>query len=439
MGNFKIKMIQISKSVEIGKNKVLASFLARQTFDTQSEGIAAQILADINKKGDEAVLKYSAKYDAALPSWGSFRVGSRQFKLAKHMVSSEFKKAVHESYKRVIAFAHHSMRGDWVMPTAHGGYLGERFIPLDRIGVYVPGGAAPLASTVVMTVPLAKVAGVREIVACTPCKSDGNVDPHVLYALDFAGATEVYAVGGIQAIGMMAYGTETFRKVQKIVGPGGAYVTAAKRLVYGRVALDLVAGPSEIAVIADETAEPLHIACDLLSQAEHGTGREKVLLVTTSLKRAKDTIKEIMRLVPVLKNQNAIRKVIKNGMLFVIVKSLHDAVNIINSFAPEHLEIMVEKAKELIKRIKAAGAVFVGRWSPECVGDYVAGPSHVLPTGGTAAMFSGLTVEDFRRRSSIIAFNKNDLADVIPVIESFAKIEGLDAHFISAKARFIAR
>jgi histidinol dehydrogenase len=314
--------------------------------------------------------------------------------------------------------------------------LGEQFGAIDRVGAYIPGGAAPLASTALMTVGLAKIAGVPEIVACTPCDKNGKVNPYVLYALDLAGATEIYRIGGIQAIGAMAFGTKSIGKVQKIVGPGGPYVTAAKRLVYGHVDLDLVAGPSEVAILADETARPEHVAADLLSQAEHGTGLEKLLLVTSSAQLAYAVNDELLRQAARLVRADAVNKVLAEGTLIAIVDTLDIGMELCNRFAPEHLEIMVREPRIWLKKVRRAGAVFVGPWTPECVGDFIAGPSHVLPTGGTAAMFSGLTVDSFRRRTSFMSYTRADLQDVLPVIESFSQVEQLDGHARSARIRF---
>jgi histidinol dehydrogenase len=356
---------------------------------------------------------------------------------ARKAVDPGFRAAVREARGRIARFAGEGMRRDWSMPTPRGGTLGERFVPLDRVGVYVPGGAAPLASTALMTVTLAKVAGVREIVACTPCASDGSVNPVLLHALHVAGATEVYRTGGIQAVGMMAYGTATVRKVQKIVGPGGTYVTAAKRQVYGQVALDLVAGPSEIAVLCDETANARHVAIDLLSQAEHGTGWEKALLVTTSAGLAREVRDRLQQECATLRTRDAVGRVrARDGIMLVVVGSLEDGMALCNRFAPEHFEIIVRNPARWLARCTCAGAVFLGPWSPESAGDFVAGPSHVLPTGGAAAMFSGLTVDDFRRRSSVIALTKADLKEMLPHIQTFGEVEGLDAHARSATARF---
>jgi histidinol dehydrogenase len=287
-----------------------------------------------------------------------------------------------------------------------------------------------------MTLTLAKVAGVKELVACSPADKDGKLNPYILYALDLAGATEIYKVGGIQAIGAMAYGTKTISKVRKIVGPGGPYVTAAKRQVYGDVALDMVAGPSEIAVLCDSSANPAHVAADLLSQAEHGTGSEKSLLVTTSGKQAEAIRSEVLKQADLLMRSEPISQVLEKGMLLVVVKSMTDGMKLCNLFAPEHMELIVKNPESWVPKVVNAGALFIGEWTPESVGDFAAGPSHVLPTGGTAAYFSGLTVEDFRRRVSLIQFTKEDLKDTLPVVEAFGRVETLDGHARSASIRF---
>jgi histidinol dehydrogenase len=280
------------------------------------------------------------------------------------------------------------------------------------------------------------VAGVKELVACSPANAEGKLNPYILYALNLAGATEIYKVGGIQAIGAMAYGTKSIAKVRKIVGPGGPYVTAAKRQVYGDVALDMVAGPSEIAVLCDTSANPAHVAADLLSQAEHGTGSERSLLVTTSQRQAEAIRVELLKQAEELSRSEPVFQVLEKGMLLVVVKNLNDGINLCNLFAPEHMELIVKNPEKWRDKVLNAGALFIGEWTPESVGDFAAGPSHVLPTGGTAAYFSGLTVEDFRRRISLIQFTKEDLEETLPVVEAFGRVETLDGHARSATIRF---
>jgi len=414
----------------------VTAFLKRPAFDPAAETAAREILADIRENGDAAVAKHVRDFDGVTLKPGDFRVTAAEIGKARETVDPRFRVAARETYKRVTAFARAGIKKDWKIFSSKGGELGEQFGPLDRVGIYIPGGAAPLVSTVFMTVTLAKVAGVPEIVACTPSDAKGDVNPYVLYALEMAGATEIYRVGGIQAIGLMAYGTKTVAKVQKIVGPGGAYVTAAKRLVYGDVALDLVAGPSEVAILADETAPAEFVAADMLAQAEHGTGQEKALLVTNSSPLAVAVAEQLERQAEQLGRKQAVQKVLEKGTLLVAVNTLDEGMELCNRFAPEHLEIMVREPRNWLRKVRSAGAVFFGTWTPESVGDFVAGPSHVLPTGGTAAMFSGLTVDDFRRRTSFMAFTRADLQETLSVIEAFGRVEGLDGHARAARVRF---
>lgn len=428
--------VRIVRWSAVSKPKAVTDFLDRPAFDEGAEKVARDVLADIRKNGNRAIVKYVKRFDGVALKSSELLVDRATLTAARQEVDASFRSAIGEAHKRVAAFARAGIRKNWNMSSPRGGTLGEQFVPLERIGVYVPGGEAPLVSTALMTVTLAKVAGVPEIVVCTPSARDGNIDPVMLHAIEIAGATEVYRIGGIQAIGLMAYGTRTVRSVAKIVGPGGTYVTAAKRQVYGEVALDLVAGPSEIAVLADDTTDPRYVAADLLSQAEHGTGWEKALLVTPSARLARAVGDEVARQAETLNRRKAVEKVMRRGMLIVVVDTLDDGMDLCNAFAPEHLELMVREPKNWLRKVRQAGAAFVGTWTPESAGDFVAGPSHVLPTGGAAARFSGLTVEDFRRRTSFIAFTRADLQDVLPVIEAFGAMEGLDAHTRSAQIRF---
>ena len=436
MSSEKTVQVRIVKWSPNRPSNIAAVFLNRPTFAPEAEAVAREALAGIKEKGDEAVAEYVHKFDGADLAPGKFAVSQEERKAAIETVDADFKRAATEAHKRIQRFAQAGLRKDWTIPMPKGGVLGEQFVPLTRVGAYIPGGASPLASTALMTVTLARVAGVLEIVACTPADKHGKVNPYLLYALDLAGTNEIYKIGGIQAIGAMAYGTPSIRKVQKIVGPGGPYVTAAKRMVYGAVDLDMVAGPSEIAILADDTADPAFVAADLLSQAEHGTGYEKALLVTPSQRLADEVQKALIRQVEKLSRKEAIHKVLAEGTLLVVVDNLDIGMEFCNRFAPEHFEIMTEEPRRWLKKVKTAGAVFVGSWTPECAGDFAAGPSHVLPTGGTAAIFSGLTVDTFRKRTSVISFTRADLQDVLSVIEAFGRVEQLDAHARSAKIRF---
>ncbi len=414
----------------------LERFLARPAVDPEAEETARRVLADIRKLGDKAVQKYTKEFNGISLPPARFAVPKEERTAASEAVDLMFKRSASDVFARIVRFGKAGMRKDWNMATPKGGVLGERFTPLSRVGAYIPGGAAPLVSTALMSVSLAKVAGVPEIVACTPCDPQGRVDPFLLHALEVAGATEIYRIGGIQAIGAMAFGTATIRKVQKIVGPGGPYVTAAKKLVYGEVDLDMVAGPSEIAVLADETAVPAHVAADLISQLEHGTGHEKALLVTPYMAMANKVMQEMERQIGALSRREAIERAVAAGAMFVVTDHLDTGMDLINRFAPEHFEIMTKEPRRWLQKVRNAGAVFVGAWTPESAGDFVAGPSHVLPTGGTAAYFSGLTVDSFRKRTSVVAFTRADLVETLPLIEAMGRVEGLDGHARAASIRF---
>ena len=412
-------------------------FNARPAFPDEAEKAASEVLAAIRAKGDSAVAGYVAKFEGAKLSPSRFRVSDAELQEAEGKVPAAIRRAVADAHRRVLKFSKASLRKDWRMKTPRGGSAGEFFSPMDRVGVYVPGGTAPLASTSIMTVTLAKAAGVREIVACTPAGKTGEVNPVLLYALKLAGATEIYRVGGIQAIGMMAFGTKTCRKVQKIAGPGNAFVTAAKRQVYGYVAIDQVAGPSEIAVLTDGSVDVRWIAADLLSQAEHGSGWEKSLCVCTSRELAESIRREVLEQTKTLSRKALVERVIdRDGILIVVAKDVAEGLEVVNAFAPEHFEIMTKDALKVMKGVRSAGAVFAGAWTPESAGDFVAGPSHVLPTGGAANMFNGLTPDDFRRRHSFVAFTECDLRETRSTIEAFAAVEGLDGHRRAATIRF---
>lgn len=410
--------------------------LNRPAFEPQAEEAARLVLRAVQKEGDAAVIRFAKKFDGTVLKGSSLRVSEKKIAEAGKQVDPAFKKAARDTRRRIRAFASEGMRKNWRMKTEGGGTLGEMFTPLDRIGAYIPGGAAPLVSTALMTIAFAAKAGVKEIVACSPAGPDGNIDPYTLYAMNLAGATEIYRIGGIQAIGAMAYGTKKIKAVQKIVGPGGPYVTAAKRQVYGIVDLDLVAGPSEVAILADSQASPRYVAADLLAQAEHGTGSEKALLVTPSARLIQSVQKELGRQLAALSRADRIADVLKQGTLMVKVANLKDGMELCNQFAPEHFEILTEKPERWVSSIRAAGAVFLGPWTPEVAGDFSSGPSHVLPTGGAARMFSGLTVEDFRKKTSIVRLTRKDLQVQLPAIQAFSRVEGLDAHGRSAEIRF---
>ncbi len=421
--------------VEAGDRRI-AAFNARPAFPEEAEKAAAATLAEIRRRGDAAVMEAVAKFEGfAVRRAAALRIDLGA--VSERGIDAKLLRAVKDAHRRVMRFSKASLRQPWSMPSPRGGKLGEFYSPMDRVGVYVPGGTAPLASTSIMTVTLAKAAGVKEIVACTPAGRTGEVNPVLLYALKLAGATEIYRVGGIQAVGMMAFGTKTCRKVQKIAGPGNAFVTAAKRQVYGYVAIDQVAGPSEIAVLTDGSVDVRWIAADLLSQAEHGSGWEKSLCVCTSKKLAEEIRAEVLRQTETLSRKALVQRVIdRDGILVVVAKSVAAGLEVVNDFAPEHFEIMTKDALKVMRGVRSAGAVFAGPWTPESGGGFVPGPGHVLPTGGAANMFNGLTPDDFRRRHSFVAFTEADLRETKATIEAFAAVEGLDGHGRAATVRF---
>lgn len=411
---------------ESGFGAALAQALACSSlFDAQIDERVRAIIAYVQARGDEAVLELTERFDSVKLTATQLRVTG-----ATPPVTPALRKAVAVAQKNVTAFAKRSLPKPWRMRNAQGGMVGEKFDPLQRVGIYIPGGTAPLVSSAIMTVTIAKVAGCSEIVVCTP-----STNPDLLYAVRKCGATEIYRVGGAQAVAAMALGTATIRRVQKIFGPGNAYVTSAKRLLFGVVGVDLLAGPSELLVIADSLANPSFVAADMLAQAEHGSGHERVWLVTNSERVMNETTREIERQVSALSRREFIERALANGGVCVLVKDLKQAVAVANDFAPEHCEIMSRNAAAVAAKVKTAGAIFIGPWSPTVVGDYVAGPSHELPTGGAGKTFAGLTVDQFQRRTSVVEMSRESLRKSLATIEKFAEVEGLDAHAASARIR----
>ncbi len=387
------------------------------------------VLEAIRQEGDSALIEFTERFGGPRLTAKGLRV------TGKPKVDDDTKQAIATAHANVLAFARKSLRENWTMKNAQGGLVGERFDPFRRVGVYVPGGTAPLVSTAVMTVTLAAAAGVPEIVVTTPSDAEGNVNEALHYALQYCGATEIYRVGGAQAIGVLAHGTETIKPVQKIFGPGNAYVVEAKRQVFGHVAIDLLPGPSEILVLADASANPSWIAADLLAQAEHGKG-SAILFVTNSSKLLKDVEKKIQQQLETLSRQEHLAGVLENGCTLILVKSLNDGIEIANDFAPEHIAIIAKDEDKIAARIHTAGAIFLGGYSPVAAGDFLAGPSHTLPTGGAGKAFPGLTVDMFQRRTSLVNFDAKALKKSLQTIAKFSEIEGLDAHGRSAAIRF---
>jgi histidinol dehydrogenase len=404
-------------------------------FDPVIEQRTRAILNDVHIRGDAALLELTERFDGAKLAAGRLAVTQAELFNASLAADDSLRSAVAEAENNIANFAKKSLRKNWQMKNSHGAVVGEKFDPFRRVGVYIPGGTAPLVSTALMTITLAKAAGCPEIVACTPCGRDGSINPALLFATRAAGATEIYRVGGAQAIAAMAYGTKTIRRVQKIFGPGNAYVVTAKRLLVGHVAIDLLPGPSELLVLADETANPKFAAADLLAQAEHGSGHERVWLVTTSGKIIKAVEQEIARQMPKLARREFIQRVLDNNVWLIQVKMLDDGVALANRLAPEHCEVMTRNPRNLSEKILTAGAIFLGPWSPTVLGDYVAGPSHTLPTGGAGASFAGLTVDQFQRRTSVVEYTRASLKKALPAVKKFAELEGLGAHGNSATIR----
>lgn len=407
---------------------------ASSLFDPEIELRTRSILDAVRARGDEALLEFTQRFDGAELAADQLPVTQAELVTASLKADDSLRAAVAATEKNIAAFAKRSRRKNWQMRNSHGAAVGEKFDPFQRVGVYIPGGTAPLVSTALMTVTLAKVAGCPEIVVCTPCGKDGSINPALLFAARAAGATEIYRVGGAQAIAAMAYGTATIPRVQKIFGPGNAYVVTAKRLVVGHVSIDLLPGPSELLVLADETAPAKYVAADLLAQAEHGSGHERVWLVTTDRKLLKAVEGEIARQLPKLSRNDYIQRALDNTWL-IQVKTLADGVRLANTLAPEHCEVMARNARKLSEGILNAGAIFLGAWSPTVLGDYVAGPSHTLPTGGAGTSFPGLTVDQFQRRTSLVEYNRAALKKALPTVRKFAELEGLEAHGKSAEIR----
>jgi histidinol dehydrogenase len=413
-------------------DKDLACLYGRAAFPPEAEKAAAEIIADVRRDGDAALVRYAKKFDRVDLAPEEFRVTEKELAEAGMQLPAGDRRAIRTALSQIRAFARLTRPKNWRSSPRPGVIVGEKFTPMERVGVYIPGGTAPLVSTVIHTAGIAKAAGVREVVAVTP---PGRLHPATLYAMTCAGVTEVYRLGGVYGVAALAVGTKTIPKVEKIAGPGNAYVTAAKKLLYGEVAIDLVAGPSEILVVADETANPAFVAADLLSQAEHGSGLEQAVLVTTSKKLIDAVEKEILRQKALLSRQETIANVLERGMFLIWVPDLSKACELAGKYAPEHLELQVASPEKWYGKIDAAGAIFMGQWTPEPVGDFCAGPSHVLPTASSARSFNGLETSSFFRRTSIVKYTQSALMREAEIVERFGSMEGLDAHAMAATIR----
>ena len=399
------------------------------------EAQVAQILEEVREKGDEALFAYTERFDGAKLSGETVLVTEEEIREAYQEVPEQLVAVIRRALKNIEDYHAKQKQYSWFDSKPDGTILGQKVTPLKRVGVYVPGGKAAYPSSVLMNILPAKVAGVEEILMVTPPGKDGKVTPTTLVAAHEAGATAIYKAGGAQAVAALAYGTESIPKVDKIVGPGNIYVALAKKAVYGHVSIDAIAGPSEILVIADETADPRYVAADLLSQAEHDE-LASAILVTTSQELAEAVSGEVDQFLTVLSRAEIIRKSLDNYGYILVADTMDEAVEIANEIASEHLEIQTRNPYEVMTKIRNAGAIFLGPYANEPLGDYFAGPNHVLPTNGTAKFFSPLSVDDFIKKSSIIAYSREALQAVHEDIETFAKAEGLTAHANSIHVRF---
>lgn len=428
--------MKIVKLTNETKNNLLSGLLKRTTDDYGDyEKVVKDIVADVHERGDAAIFEYTEKFDKAHINADNIRVTDAEIEEAYTLVDQKLLEVIRRSIKNIRDFHIKQKRNTWITTEDTGIILGQRVSPVEYAGVYVPGGKAAYPSTVLMNVIPAHVAGVPNIIMTTPCNAEGKVYPMTLVAAKEAGVTEIYKCGGAQAIAALAYGTESIPKVDKIVGPGNIFVALAKRVVYGHVSIDSIAGPSEILVLADDTANPRFVAADLLSQAEHDE-LASATLVTTSERVANEVAEWIKTFTDRLERKEIIEKSLENFGAILIADNMQDAVDAANEIAPEHMEIITADPWNVMTKIKNAGAIFLGEYSSEPLGDYFAGPNHVLPTNGTARFFSPLGVDDFIKKSSVICYSEEALKAVSEDIQIFAKSEGLTAHANSIAVRF---
>ncbi|MCR5292128.1 MAG: histidinol dehydrogenase [Eubacterium sp.] len=399
------------------------------------EATVKEIIANVRENGDRAIFDYTLKFDKADINADTIKVTDAEIEEAYSLVDENLIRVIRRALRNIRDYHRLQKRNSWIDTKADGTILGQKITPIEYAGVYVPGGKAAYPSTVLMNVAPAEVAGVEHIIMCTPCNADGKVYPTTLVAAKEAGVTEVYKVGGAQAIAAMAFGTESIPKVDKIVGPGNIFVALAKRLCYGHVSIDSVAGPSEIMVLADDTATPKYVAADLLSQAEHDE-LASAILVTDSMALAEEVSEWTDKFTETLERKEIIRKSLDNFGYILVTENLDEGIDVVNQIAPEHLEIVTKNPYDTMTKVKNAGAIFLGEYSSEPLGDYFAGPNHVLPTNGTARFFSPLGVDDFIKKSSIISYSESALRDVYKDVVTFAEAEGLTAHANSIRVRF---
>ncbi|MFC3040182.1 histidinol dehydrogenase [Virgibacillus xinjiangensis] len=400
--------------------------------DRKIDQIVLEIIQQVRHSGDKALYEYTEKFDEV--QLDQLAVTEEEFREADKQVSDSFRQALREAQQNIAEFHQNQMEKSWFVNKAPGVMLGQKVTPLEKVGVYIPGGKAAYPSSVLMNVIPARLAGVETVVITTPPQPDGSINPHVLVAAKEAGVDKVYKVGGAQAVAALAYGTETIPKTAKIVGPGNAFVARAKKWVYGDVAIDMIAGPSEICILADDTASPAYIAADLLSQAEHDEDA-RAICVTTSKSMADQVISEVRQQAAKLERKEIIDQSIEQHGSIILATNKEEAIHVVNTIAPEHLELMMENPQEELQYIKNAGAIFLGAYAPEPLGDYFAGPNHTLPTSGTAAFASPLGVYDFIKKSSIIQYSREALMQAASPIQTLAETEGLTAHSNAIQVR----
>ena len=427
-------MIPITKADGFAEQSLLNQFKARNgEVDRMVSATVSEIIYDVRLNGDDAVQEYTRQFDGQVPE--NMEVTRYEMETALKNSSADFVYALHKAAENIRDFHERQKQQSWLNTLENGSIMGQRVRGLERVGIYVPGGTAAYPSSVLMNAIPAKIAGVKEIIMVTPPSKDGTANRNILAAAAIAGVDRVFLVGGAQAIAALAYGTETIPRVDKIVGPGNIYVATAKRMLFGVVDIDMIAGPSEIVIIADENANPKFLAADLMAQAEHDVLASAILL-TTSLEIAEATRQELSIQIESLSRKEIIEKSLKDYGAIILCDDISNAINFANELAPEHIEICVKNPLEYIGSIDNAGSVFLGNFSPESLGDYYAGPNHVLPTGGTARFFSPLSVDSFIKKSSFIYYTHSDLSNASDNIIELANAEGLSAHANSIKVRF---
>ncbi|ASK61418.1 histidinol dehydrogenase [Virgibacillus phasianinus] len=418
----------IEKSAFLTDKNNRSSAYHSQTVRTR----VAEIISTVKEQGDSSLFTFTEQFDGV--KLNELRVNEQEIAEARDVVGEDFIQALQEARRNITAFHESQKQPSWFMGEQNGVFLGQKITPLDRVGVYVPGGKAAYPSTVLMNVIPARLAGVPKISIVTPPQADGKINPYVLVAAYETGVDHIYKVGGAQAIAALAYGTESIAKVNKIVGPGNTYVAQAKKLVYGDVSIDMIAGPSEICVVADETANPQFAAADLLSQAEHDEAASAIC-ITTSEEQGLTIQNEVNEQMNQLDRHDIIEKSLEKNGRIVVCKSLDEALELVNTIAPEHLQLMIKNPYDHLHMIRNAGAIFLGNYSPEALGDYFAGPNHTLPTNGTAAFASPLGVYDFVKKSSVIHYTENALSTASESIITLAEAEGLTAHANAIRVR----